>query len=80
MLPVGFGVADDAIAEGEVQGRAGRRLQAVPEQVVLGEEDAGLALEERAVVGIRLHLPRRGRGPVDDPLAIRLLPQRIADR
>jgi hypothetical protein len=53
---------------------SGRRLEHVPEEAILGEEQRRLPLEAPPAVGVLL--PRRHRRAVDDAAPLRGLPQR----
>jgi hypothetical protein len=62
---VALGEGDDLVAEAEVERRVRSRLEPVPEQVVLGEQDPGLAREQLGVLLV-LQLPGGRRGAVGD--------------
>ena len=65
---------EDLIAVAEAEGGVGRRLQLVPEQIVLGPEQAGFVGVQLLV--LRVELPGGDRRPEDDARALGLLPQR----
>jgi hypothetical protein len=68
------GEREDPVAVAEAEPGVRRRLELVPEQVVLGPQERGLMRVH--VLVLRVQLPGRDRRPEHDPLLLRLLPQR----